>query len=108
MTEVAGKKVILNNIAISAIDKNVLSAEEFLKEQQTVEMYPNPTKDQINIFSDKRVDKVLVYNIFGKLVYKSSKNHNSTTLDLSSFSKGIYLVKVFSEGVSTTQKIIKE
>jgi hypothetical protein len=108
MTEVAGKKVILNNIAISAIDKNVLSAEEFLKEQQTVEIYPNPTKDQINIFSDKHVDKVLVYNIFGKLVYKSPKTSTISSVDMRGFAKGIYLVKVFSDGFSTTKKIVKE
>jgi uncharacterized repeat protein (TIGR02543 family) len=108
MFEDDDKKVIFNNIAISAIDKNVLSAEDYLVEEQNLTIYPNPAKDKIRISSSSNVDKVLVYNIFGKLVYKSSKNSNTLTVDISNFSKGIYLVKVFSGGFSKTKKIVKE
>lgn len=107
MTEEAGKKVVFNNIAISAIDKNVLSLEEY-QENPILSIYPNPTKDKIKISSNKSIDKVLVYNLFGKLLYKSSGKLNSITVDLGNFSKGIYLVKVFSDGFSETKKIVKE
>jgi hypothetical protein len=93
---------------VSAIDKNVLSAEEYKLENQNLSIYPNPAKDKISIYSDSTVEKVLVYNIFGKLVYKSSKDSKNLTVDISNFSKGIYLVKVFSGGFSKTKKIVKE
>jgi hypothetical protein len=108
MTEDANKKVSFNNIAVSAVDKNVLSAEDYLLEEQNLTIYPNPAKDKIKILSNSSIDKVLVYNIFGKLVYKSSKNANNLTVDISNFSKGIYLVKVFSDGFFKTKKIVKE
>lgn len=108
MFEDAGKKVIFNNIAVSAIDKNVLSSEEYKLENQNLSIYPNPAKDKITIYSDSTVEKVLVYNIFGKLVYKSSKDSKNLTVDTSNFSKGIYLVKVFSGGFFKTKKIVKE
>ncbi|SDR66787.1 Listeria/Bacterioides repeat-containing protein/Por secretion system C-terminal sorting domain-containing protein [Polaribacter sp. KT25b] len=107
MTEDADKKVIFNNVAISAVDKNVLSADEFIKEKQNIMVYPNPAKDKIKIFSNTTIKNVLVYNVLGKLVYKSEKLNNST-VDLSNFSKGIYFVKVFSDGSSTTKRIVKE
>jgi hypothetical protein len=98
MTEEADKKVIFNNISISAVDKNVLSAEKYQEELQSLSIFPNPAKDRIKIVSTSAIDKVLVYNIFGKLVYKSPKKSNNSTVDISNLSKGIYLVKVFSDG----------
>ncbi|MGK0413004.1 MAG: putative repeat protein (TIGR02543 family) [Polaribacter sp.] len=108
MTEEDGKKVIFNNIAITAIDKNVLSADEYQKEDQSISIYPNPAKDNIKIFSNSTIKNVLIYNVLGKLVYKSSENLNNSTIDISNYSKGIYFVKVFSDGPSKTKKIIKE
>jgi uncharacterized repeat protein (TIGR02543 family) len=108
MTEEDGKKVIINNIAVSAIDKNVLSAEDFILEDTSLSIYPNPAKDRIYISSNTAIDKILVYNIFGQMMYKSSKKDNSTIVDISNFAKGIYLVKVFSKNAITTKKIIKK
>lgn len=108
MTEDAGKKVVFNNIAITAIDKNVLSVKEYIEKEQNLSIYPNPAKDKIKILSNSSINKVLVYNVFGKLVYKSSEESSNFTIDISSFSKGVYLVKAFSNDEITTKKIIKE
>jgi archaellum component FlaF (FlaF/FlaG flagellin family) len=108
MTEYANKKVIFNNIAVSAVDKNVLSAEDYLLEEQNLTIYPNPAKDKIRILSNSSIDKVLVYNILGKLVYESPKKTSNLSVDISNLSKGIYFIKVFSDGFSKTKKIVKE
>jgi hypothetical protein len=108
MTEDANKKVIFNNIAVSAVDKNVLSAEDYLIEEQNLTIYPNPAKDKIRILSNSSIDKVLVYNILGKLVYESPKKASNLSVDISNLSKGIYFIKVFSDGFSKTKKIVKE
>jgi hypothetical protein len=108
MTAEDGKNVIINNIAVSAIDKNVLSAEDFILEDNNLSIYPNPAKDRIYISSNTAIDKILVYNIFGQMMYKSSKKDNSIIVDISNFAKGIYLVKVFSKNEITTKKIIKK
>jgi len=49
MTAENGKKVIFNNVAVSAIDKNVLSAEDFIAVENNVNIYPNPVNDRIYI-----------------------------------------------------------
>ena len=108
MTSEEGKSVVFNNIAISAIDKNVLSIENRTTENNLVSIYPNPAKNRIYISSNTIIDEILVYNIFGKIVHKSSKSDNSITLDISDYAKGIYVVKVFTDGNSQTKKIVKK
>ncbi len=108
MTADEGKKVILNNIAVSAIDKNVLAAQDFSSTKNSIDIYPNPVNNRIYISSNTSIDKVLVYNIFGQTMYTSSENKSDATVDVSNFAKGIYLVKVFTDGKSMTKKIVKK
>lgn len=56
-------------------------------------LYPNPAKDKIH-FSNKNTSsaEVRVFNILGKQVFYQ-KNNGKTSIDISSFSRGIYLVK---------------
>ena len=108
MTADNGKKVVLNNIAVSAVDKNVLSAEEFITESNSVNIFPNPAKDKVYISSNTIINRVSIYNIFGQLVYKSSEKENKANIDISSFANGVYLVKVFGDGFSKTKKIVKK
>ncbi|WP_397444459.1 lamin tail domain-containing protein [Polaribacter sp. R77954] len=108
MTADEGKKVIINNIAISAVDKNVLSAKDFIASKNSIDIYPNPVNNRIYISSNNTIDKVLVYNIFGQMLYKSSENKSDATIDVSNFAKGVYLVKVFTGENSMTKKIVKK
>ena len=106
MTIEDGKEVRINNVAITAVDKNVLYAQEFTKIEEIINIYPNPTKSKINISSDAKISKILIYNTFGKLIYQSTEKIDNS-IDVSSFAKGIYLLKVFTDGTSITKKIIK-
>lgn len=67
-------------------------------------VYPNPTKGEINIKSDKKITSSSVYDFSGKILLEN----NSGTMDISSFSKGTYLLKInFEDGSTKTEKIIK-
>lgn len=107
MTADNGKKVIINNIAVSAIDKNVLSAEQFDLAENNLSIYPNPVNNRIYISSNTTITKVLVYNLFGQEVYASKEDKSLTTIDVSDFASGMYMVKVFGDGFSKTKKIVK-
>lgn len=68
-------------------------------------IYPNPTKGEVNIKTDKKIKSTTVLDLSGKLLTVGS----SETVNLSAFTKGTYLVKVeFSDGSSKTEKIIKD
>lgn len=105
-----GEKVILNNIAVRAIPKSdLLSAEEFTMKNDSLSIYPNPSEDRIYIsLNTAKIDTVVIYNLSGQIVYKSTVQKNEATVDINRFSKGIYFVQVFSNDSSQTRKIIKK
>lgn len=83
------------------IDANTLSTKNF--NLNTVSVYPNPTKNNINIKTNSIVQNVELYDILGKKV-KSTK---SSTISLENFSKGIYIMKVTTNKGVVTKKVTK-
>lgn len=93
-----------SNNCIRKIAGGTLSIQENLLEDKT-NIYPNPVKDILNIQSDEEVKTVDVYNSLGQKVMNVNKNQ----VDVSSLSKGVYVLRVESKyGKITTQKFIKE
>lgn len=70
--------------------------------------YPNPVKDILNINYSKTISQISVFNIVGQEVAVKSINDNQTQIDMSNLSKGTYLVKVTSEGLTQTIKVLKD
>ena len=82
-----------------------LNTKEFFWEQ--VSIYPNPTsKDFLNIKFNQDA-KVEVFSIFGKKLIHTTIHSSNTTVDISSLSKGIYIVKITHKKLSFSTKIIK-
>lgn len=73
-----------------------------------VSLYPNPTKDFLNISADETIKKVTIYNILGKVVKTISVNKTSKNIDVSNFNAGIYLVKYNVNSAIGTAKFIKQ
>ncbi|PXY45588.1 pectate lyase family protein [Flavobacterium hydrophilum] len=81
------------------------SLEQGLASEKLI-LYPNPVSNELNIDSDKAIQKVEVYNLTGALVNTQQGNNNS--IDMSNLANGSYLVKVHTEGNVTTKIIIKK
>lgn len=80
-----------------------LSTKEVSKSKTSI--YPNPTKGEINIKTDKKIKSSTVLDLSGKVLLQTS----SEKVNISSFTKGTYLLKVeFADGTSKTEKIIKD
>jgi hypothetical protein len=74
-----------------------------------IEIFPNPTKDLLQINADLGGKKELtVMSISGQIVLRDSFLNKKKTLDLSSLPAGMYLVKMTSKDGNVTQRIIKE
>lgn len=70
-----------------------------------VSVYPNPTKDFVNIDSSSKVTKVTIFSVDGKQLAEDS----STKINISKLPAGVYLMKIdFADGKSSTQKIVKQ
>ncbi len=85
----------------------VLSAVDIQKEDLGISIYPNPVINSFKILSPLKIEKVEIFNVLGQ---KSSiQNLKSNTVDVSTLSKGIYILKVYQENAKvTTKKFIKK
>ncbi|QZK89214.1 T9SS type A sorting domain-containing protein [Flavobacterium sp. CHNK8] len=69
--------------------------------------YPNPVKNVISISNDSIIDEITFISIKGETILTQKPNSLSAEIDLSNLSAGIYFLKVTSDGVKETVKIIK-
>ena len=74
-----------------------------------VALYPNPTKEAVNIACDDGLQRIEVYNTLGQQidVYRL-RDDRHTILNTSSYATGIYMLRlVTTQGVTTKQLVIK-
>ncbi|RNL78124.1 T9SS C-terminal target domain-containing protein [Sinomicrobium pectinilyticum] len=84
--------------------------EEISEEEQVV-VYPNPVRDDINIYLQEipeEKNEVQLYNFSGQLVNRYSFKGGSYSFSTQSLSPGIYIVKVKNEKGEIIQKIVKK
>ncbi|MBP7497435.1 MAG: fibronectin type III domain-containing protein, partial [Bacteroidales bacterium] len=87
--------------------KGSKKAENATDNSLNYNIYPNPTTGVINFSisaTSKAVD-IYIYNISGSLIYQQNIT-SSSSIDLSSYNKGIYFIKVMSDKNVKTDKII--
>jgi hypothetical protein len=80
---------------------NNLGLDDF--EINTVSIYPNPTKDKIQINSKTEILKVEVFNILGNKIIE----FNDSKLELGQFQNGMYLLKIHTNKSIVSKRIIK-
>jgi len=74
-------------------------------------IYPNPTKNTITINlgnNNLKNANFKVIDLLGKEIHTQQVNSQKTTINLSKYSKGIYLIKFSNDLGSKVYKIIKE
>ncbi len=82
-----------------------------LFENDSFEYYPNPTSDIVTFNlknTSTTIDKIEVVDILGKTLLSKTNNYSNASIDLSSLFKGMYLVKITTDGQEKIVKIMKE
>ncbi|TBN00903.1 T9SS type A sorting domain-containing protein [Hyunsoonleella flava] len=72
--------------------------------------FPNPFTNQLDVYfgNNKNANtSVEIYSILGHRVFYANSNTPSLNIDTSSFSKGIYVLRMATESTSKSFKIIK-
>ncbi|HWR93751.1 MAG TPA: T9SS type A sorting domain-containing protein, partial [Flavobacterium sp.] len=70
--------------------------------------YPNPVKNILNINYIENISTVSVYNILGQEILVKSVNENKAKIDMSTLAKGSYMVKVTTNNLVKTIKVLKD
>ena len=86
---------VCDNTKIEEYKKGVLS------------IFPNPSDDMINIEIENINDAaVKIYNVSGKLVFSKELYSKVDKIDISGFTKGIYVVKVIQDSNVNFEKVV--
>ncbi len=85
------------------------SVNEYLQPIK-IDTYPNPFTDQLNILIHEVLNKatVTVYDISGKIQICQNIEDNTTTIDLSKFPKGTYILEICNNNYVSRKKITKQ
>ncbi|WP_165732691.1 T9SS type A sorting domain-containing protein [Polaribacter sp. 20A6] len=89
---------------MSAIIEDAPTANVHSNQLEEVKMYPNPAEDQLFISSKETLNKVEIFNLLGKKVLSTT---NTKSIDVSSLTKSVYLVKISSDKGISTKKLVK-
>jgi hypothetical protein len=76
--------------------------------QFSFKSYPNPAKDNLNVSAVKPINKIEIYNLLGQQVVSRELNTNKAQINVSSLSKGLYVVKAFIDDAVGSYKFIKQ
>ena len=75
--------------------------------RESVSVYPNPTTSQVNIAAFG-IQHITVMNALGQVVYQGNATGNMTTLDMSAYQAGVYMVRVTTENGESVKLISKQ
>ena len=72
--------------------------------QNTLQLFPNPVNDYLNLNSNFNIHSIEIYNLQGVLINQMSY---SEIINLSGLKSGIYILKLISSEAITLEKIVK-
>jgi uncharacterized repeat protein (TIGR01451 family) len=97
---------IETNDAVTNI-AGVLKVEENLN-TTSAEVYPNPTKGEVNINAESEIKAVEVYDNAGRIIQKQiGINARKTTLTIRNENTGVFYLKIVTDKGSMVKKVIK-
>ncbi len=79
--------------------------------QTLISVFPNPTHDNITIVLEQSLLNntiIEMYDARGRLVLSEKVIDNKTIIDVNSFAKGIYILRILSEESQFSKRIIKD
>ena len=101
----------LDEIYVYNCDNPVLAVSN-LSATNGVQVFPNPTSGQITIQNNTatKLNTAQVYSVTGQLVksFKLDNTSKNSSIDISTFANGTYIIKLNSANESTSVKVIKK
>jgi hypothetical protein len=78
------------------------------QDEDWVGFYPNPVKNTLFLKNQKQLTSIEIFDVSGKLVFKSEDTADVEILDMSEFETGIYLLKMSSHDKIAHYRFVKE
>ncbi|MFP4555588.1 MAG: T9SS type A sorting domain-containing protein [Bacteroidales bacterium] len=75
--------------------------------EESITVFPNPTSGVIKMNAEMPF-RFHVFDMTGRLMLSESTHKQNHSIDISNYSAGIYFVKIISDSITTTKRIIKQ
>lgn len=107
----AGTKYIA--IKYTSVYKYYLFVDNFTLDEATgiaevtadnVNVYPNPTKDIVNVNAPAQINNIELFNITGQQISTFNVNNTTAQIDVAELANGIYFLKINTENGMVTKK----
>jgi hypothetical protein len=105
LPDVIAATIQVDNITASSS----LGVTDFESNTKEFTISPNPSKNKLNVFlpSNEEMD-IEVFDVLGKRVYKGVLSQISSSVNVSNWKSGVYLVRVSNDQVSQTKRFVKQ
>ena len=70
------------------------------------DVFPNPTSNEVTIETSSIKNKLILYDISGKLILVENFNSNKTRINLSNFKNGTYILELRNNNGNFYKKLI--
>lgn len=79
-----------------------------LVQNTDIKVFPSPASSYFQVKSKQSIiENIEIYDITGKMIDNIYLYNNASIIDFTSYSKGIYILKIFTKDKVFTQKLIK-
>ena len=85
----------------------IIGLDEIKLEDNSINLYPNPTSKEVNISSENIINSIEIFNSLGQKLYQTNVKAKGKTLDINSLSKGVYIIGVSTDKGYVRKKLIK-
>ncbi|MDA9316761.1 T9SS type A sorting domain-containing protein [Polaribacter sp.] len=73
----------------------------------TLNTYPNPASDVLNISAQNTINTLEIFNVLGQKVINMQVENTSAEINISNLNAGIYLIKYEINNSTSTKKLVK-
>lgn len=74
--------------------------------QNNILLYPNPAKERIYINTSIPIKKITICNFLGQEIQKYNNLETTSSINISGLNEGVYFVKIYTEKVVLSKKIV--
>ena len=119
LTGTAPNEIGIHDVIIEATSAGSTSTQEFdisvrnvniISNTGVISIYPNPTTDYINILLPSKAENsyVVITDVSGKIIQKTTINNDQLTIDLTNQTPGVYMLELNFNNEIFKQTIIVE
>lgn len=74
--------------------------------QNNISLYPNPTKERVYINTSIPIKQMTICNLLGQEIQKYNNLETTSSINISGLNEGVYFVKIYTEKVVLSKKIV--